>query len=155
MEFLRSSVVTNSYYINSIESMNEYGAPLPEDIMKSEEFVDMLNTEEIVFVIDDDNQNNGYPIFATRSPLFSEENDVNSEISVYPNPAKDCIKLEFSDGSNCQSVEIYSIDGRLVETFPETSYPTTISIANLNAGIYIIKIKIADGREFAKRIVKE
>ena len=148
-------IVTNSYYINTIESMNEYGTPLSEDIMKSEEFVDMLNTEETVFVVDNDNQNNGYPIFATRNPLLYEENDVNSEISVYPNPAKDYIKLEFSDNSHCQSVSIYSIDGRLVETFPETSHQTTINISGLNAGIYIMKLRMADGREYAERIIKE
>ena len=148
-------IVTNSYYINTIESMNEYGMAVSEDYMKSEEFVDMLNTEETVFVVDNDNQNNGYPIFATRNPLYYEENDVNSEISVYPNPAKDYIKLEFSDSSDCQSVSIYSIDGRLVETFSETSHQTTIDISGLNTGMYIMKLRMADGREFAEKIVKE
>ena len=135
--------------------MNEYGMPLSEDYMKSEDFVNALNVDETVFMMDLSNENNGYPVFANKSPLFYEENNVNSEISVYPNPAKDYIKLEFSDGSDCQSIEIYSIDGRLVETFPETSHQTTIDISGLHAGMYIMKIRMADGREYAERIVKE
>ena len=78
-----------------------------------------------------------------------------SLVSVYPNPVKDCIKIELSDNVTCQSIEIYSIDGRLVETFPETSSQTTIDISCLNTGIYIMKVRLSDGREYSQRIVKE
>ena len=73
----------------------------------------------------------------------------------YPNPAKDNIDIELSPDVNCQSVEIYTLDGRLVETLPETSQQTTINVENLNAGVYILKIKMADGREFSEKIIKE
>ena len=73
----------------------------------------------------------------------------------YPNPAKDNIYIELSPDVNCQSVEIYTLDGRLVETFPETSQQTTINVENLNAGVYILKIRMADGKEFSEKIVKE
>ena len=73
----------------------------------------------------------------------------------YPNPAKDNIYIELSPDADCQSVELYTLDGRLVETFPETSQQTTINVENLNAGVYILKIKMADGREFSEKIIKE
>ncbi len=73
----------------------------------------------------------------------------------YPNPAKDIVYIELSPDVNCQSVEIYTLDGRLVETLPETSQQTTINVENLNAGVYILKLRMADGKEFAERIVKE
>ena len=85
----------------------------------------------------------------------SLDNLVEPRTSVYPNPAKDFIKIELSDNSSCQSIEIYSIDGRLVETFPETSHQTTINIGNLTTGIYIMKVRLLEGREYAERIVKE
>ena len=85
----------------------------------------------------------------------SLDNLVEPRASVYPNPAKDFIQIAQSDNSYCQSIEIYSIDGCLVETFPETSQQTTIDIANLTAGIYIMKVRLSDGREYAERIVKE
>lgn len=74
----------------------------------------------------------------------------------YPNPAKDVLNISFTDDSECQSVAIYSIDGRLVvETFPETSQSSTINIANLTSGLYLIKVRTNDGKGFTERIVKE
>ena len=74
----------------------------------------------------------------------------------YPNPAKDNIYIEFSPDVDCQSVEIYTLDGRMLETFQETSLQNTaIDISNLHSGVYLMKIKMADGKEFAERIVKE
>ena len=151
----KSSVVTNSYYINTIESSNDYGASTSEEFMKSKDFVDMLNAEEIVFFADDNNVNNGYPVFEMGDQDFVEDIANNKDVSVYPNPAKDFIKIELSDNSSCQSIEIYSIDGRLVETFPETSSQPTIKIVNLTSGVYIVKVKLSDGKEYAERIIKE
>ena len=48
-----------------------------------------------------------------------------------------------------------SLDGRLIETFQETSLQTTIDISGLNAGMYIMKIRMADGKEYTEHIVKE
>ena len=74
----------------------------------------------------------------------------------YPNPAKDILNISFTDDSECQSVAIYSIDGRLVvETFPEMSQSSTINIANLTPCLYLIKVRMSDGKEFTERIVKE
>jgi hypothetical protein len=72
----------------------------------------------------------------------------------YPNPAKDVLNISFTDDSECQSVEIYSIDGRLVvETFPEMSQSSTINIASLTPGLYLFKVRMNDGKEFSEKIV--
>ena len=74
----------------------------------------------------------------------------------YPNPAKENLYIEFSPDVNCKSVEIYDINGRLVaETFPETSQQTTIDISGLHAGMYIVKLRMTDEKEFTERFVKE
>ena len=74
----------------------------------------------------------------------------------YPNPTKDNIYIEFSPDVECQSVEIYSIDGRMVETCHGASLQNNaIDISNLNSGVYIMKIRMADGKEFTERIIKE
>lgn len=73
----------------------------------------------------------------------------------YPNPAKDNIYIELSPDVNCQSVELYDLEGRLVETFPETSPQTPIDISKLNTGAYLFKLKMSDGTEYTERIVKE
>ena len=85
-----------------------------------------------------------------------EENTSNDVISVYPNPAKDILNISFTDDSECQSIAIYSLDGRLVETRHGTSLQSsTINIANLTLGLYLIKVRMSDGSEFTERIVKE
>ncbi len=73
----------------------------------------------------------------------------------YPNPTKGNLYIELSPDVKCQSVEIYDIDGRLVETFPETSQQTTIDISGLNTGMYIVKLRTADGKEYEERIIKK
>ena len=85
-----------------------------------------------------------------------ENNEETSFCSVYPNPVNDCIRIELSDNASCQSVSIYSIDGRLVfETQDAMVQPTTINIANLKSGVYIVKVKLSDGKEYMERIIKE
>ena len=82
-----------------------------------------------------------------------EEND--TEASVFPNPVKDIFIIHFAKEADCQLIEIHSIDGRLVETFPETSPATSIDISNLTPGIFFLKVKTTDGKEYTERIVKE
>ena len=52
-----------------------------------------------------------------------------------------------------QSVEIYAIDGRLLQS--QSSNFETVNISSLESGIYIIKVRLADGREYSERVVKE
>ena len=73
----------------------------------------------------------------------------------YPNPAKDIVHIEFSPDVNCQSVEIYTLDGHMVETCHGASLQTTIDISSLNSGVYMLKLRMSDGKEWSERIVKE
>ena len=70
---------------------------------------------------------------------------------VYPNPAKDIISISLSDNMECQSVAIYSIDGRLL--ISQNDNFETINIANITPGLYLIKVRISDGKEFTEKIV--
>ena len=73
----------------------------------------------------------------------------------YPNPAKDNIYIELSPDADCQSVELYTLDGRLVKTCHGASLQTTIDISSLNSGVYMLKLRMSDGKEWSERIVKE
>jgi hypothetical protein len=111
------------------------------------------------YTCDEDYQNNYAYALKTDADGYlgmSEIGDVAIKpYFCYPNPANDYLHIELSPDVSCQSIEIYSIDGRLVETFHETSPQTTIDISGFNAGIYIMKIRMADGKEYSERIVKE
>ena len=73
----------------------------------------------------------------------------------YPNPTKDVFIINFFDNAEYRYVDIYSLDGHLVATFPETSQQTSIDISDLNSGVYIMKIKTTDGKEYSEKIIKE
>ena len=145
--------VDNCFYINTIDSQNDYGIPKSSSEMKTQDFVDLLNNGGEYYAMDILYVNQGYPVFARYYDV--PENESQANISVYPNPAQDYVRIELSDNSACQSIEIYSLDGRLVETFQETSLQTTIDISGLNAGLYIMKIRMAEGKEYTERIIKE
>ena len=146
--------VNNCYYINTIESINDYGVPKSESEMKTQEFVDLLNNGGNVYAMDLLNVNNGFPVFSSYTSIVENQSQYNA--LVYPNPARDYIRIELQDDSSCQSIAIYSIDGRLVfETQATMVQPTTINIANLKSGVYVIKVTLTDGNDYVAKIVKE
>ena len=86
------------------------------------------------------------------SPLQDiEENHM--EISIFPNPAQNTVSITFPDGAGFQSVEIHAIDGRLVQS--QISNFETVNMSNLESGVYIMKVNMADGRNYTERILKE
>ena len=104
--------VDNCYYINTIDSQNDYGTPKSSSEMKNQDFVDLLNNGGEYYAMDILYVNQGYPVFARYYDV--PENESQANISVYPNPAQDYVRIELSDNLACQSIEIYSLDGRLV-----------------------------------------
>lgn len=74
-------------------------------------------------------------------------------LSVYPNPAGDVVSINFAQDTECQSVKIYSLDGRLMQS--QGSDFERVDMSGLEPGIYIIKVRLADGREYSERVVKE
>ena len=71
----------------------------------------------------------------------------------YPNPSSGVINLSFAENTECQLVEIYAIDGRLLQS--QSSDFERVDMSGLEPGIYIIKVRLADGREYAERVVRE
>ena len=81
----------------------------------------------------------GFRIFGNKpSTLGTDTFEVNGEIYLYPNPAKNYFTLN----TTASKVEIYSITGQLVKSFnaanqsKENQYP----IGDLNNGIYLVKV---------------
>ena len=88
--------------------------------------------------------------------VIENEEIIAKPFFCYPNPAKDNLYIEFSPDIDCKSVELYDINGRLIETCHGASLQSsTINIANLTPGLYLIKVRMSDGSEFTERIIKE
>jgi uncharacterized repeat protein (TIGR02543 family) len=71
-------------------------------------------------------------------------------LQIYPNPVSDQITVTGDQWNAGDKVEIYNVNGTLVETRRAASLQTTINIAHLPAGVYIVKV----GNKAAK-IVKQ
>ncbi len=143
------AVSTNCYYLDIIESDNEYGTPQSEAFMKTQDFVNLLNANGDFYAMDIMNVNKGYPVFERYYSV--EETDFANGISVYPNPAKDVVNITFSNNAKYRSIDIYSIDGRLMKSQNDSF--NKINIANLTSGLYLIKVRMSDGKEFTEKIV--
>ena len=84
-----------------------------------------------------------------RKAYFSVNDDVdeveNQQFTIYPNPAKDVLKINNLSDNQC--VTIHSIDGKMVKRI-EISTEAEINISDLRPGLYIIGV----GNEFSKFI---
>lgn len=72
--------------------------------------------------------------------------DYEQNITIYPNPARDVVHVEVTDGMETAGIALYDMHGRAIETFHETSLQrTTINVSGLSAGTYFIVITTDKG----------
>lgn len=104
-------------------------------------------------------------VVSTNYPMTSEDNGTDiaisggtgvedyffTEINIYPNPAKDFMKI--SSNNILREINIFSIDGRLVCTKDVNQCETTVDLTSFNNGTYIVRM-ILDGDVVVRKIVK-
>lgn len=116
-----------------------------------EEGDEVMNSAKIVF---DHNfpiqTNNAVTLFKT--VLGRENFTENNLVAVYPNPVKDNVTI--SADSNLQSIQLYDIQGRLLQTALENNNSTNFDMTNRSAGIYFLKITTEKGTKVEKLIKK-
>ena len=77
--------------------------------------------------------------------------DVNkTDVSVYPNPFTDVLNI--SDVKGVKSVSVSDISGREVKTLAPA---TELNLSNLNAGLYIVNLKMEDGSVKTFKAIKK
>jgi hypothetical protein len=91
-----------------------------------------------------------------RSEQFFVEKVAQVEIKIYPNPTTEKITLEISNLENLSEgvFKLYSLNGQLLQEQPVHSITTTVSLAGMPAGAYILKVQINDQIEDWK-IIKQ
>ncbi len=81
-----------------------------------------------------------------------DENE-NIVLSVYPNPATECINIA---GENIAEIQICNLLGEVVyyiSVVPRRDATNVISTENMPAGSYFVKVKMADGKVITKKII--
>ena len=78
--------------------------------------------------------------------------NVASVISIFPNPAQDVVNIELK--KQAASVNLYSIDGRVVHAQQYAVGKHTIDIATMPSGVYVMVISTKQGN-YQARLVKQ
>lgn len=78
-----------------------------------------------------------YEIFA----LATNDSAIQSTISVYPNPVKDFLTVDFnSEKLENSSYQLFDVSGKIVNQGNLKNAKTQISASNLTTGMYILRI---------------
>ena len=96
--------------------------------------------------------NNGIDEDCNGSDLTSATvNPLLSTVSIYPNPAND-YTIVTSDYT-IQSITIQNTEGKTINTIRPQSKKVQISLASINAGLYLLVIHNDQGLEITKTLV--
>jgi len=90
------------------------------------------------------------PDLTPLTPEYFVETIANTEIKIFPNPTTEKIMLEFSESvgfENFRTLRLYSLSGQLLQEQTVHSATTTISLAGMPAGVYILKVRINETTE--------
>jgi hypothetical protein len=85
-----------------------------------------------------------------------EEGVSDTPLRVWPNPTDDLLFVELR-GAEIATVALYDLQGRVVETRHGTSLQggtATVNMRNVPAGVYVLRVTDAEGREHQQKIVR-
>ncbi len=82
---------------------------------------------------------------------------ISSEISIYPNPARDYVNIDFSNAEQAQNstISIFSMEGKLVfRSGGKTNMTLPLSTETFSKGVYIIRIHSNDRIQSSRLIIR-
>ncbi len=85
--------------------------------------------------------------------LGVNDNTLSAQVSVSPNPAVNSVTITNRSSINLSSVQIYNIEGKLLQNVSVDGTSTTVDISALASGIYMVKIS-SDQGSTTKKLVK-
>lgn len=86
--------------------------------------------------------------------LDEEATDSNSEINIFPNPIQKESKLSIQSNEPIKTIELYDINGRLIERISAVDETTTMD-TNHPSGTYILKFLMETNRSVYKKLIVE
>lgn len=88
--------------------------------------------------------------YQTDPTLSINDFDLNSKVSVYPNPVKNILHI---NGNNIKTVEVYSVNGQHIVT--QNSNTENVDVSTLESGMYFLNITSINGHTVVKKFVKQ
>ncbi len=80
-----------------------------------------------------------------------ELNSISPDISIYPNPTRQSFSITGVDVDTVTGLEIYDLQGRLLSSSIEPV--EAFDVSHLSEGVYVLKMKLKDGREIGEKVV--
>lgn len=133
--FINDSVVVSKYDINRV-----FTADLDGDF-DFDFFTSYSDFSRTLFI------NN------TNKVTFNIENADNTKILVYPNPLINSLNIKFKEIQEKVDVDIFTIDGKLINTINFNDIESTQINLNLNAGMYLVRLK-TNNEIITRKIIK-
>ncbi|MGE4515209.1 MAG: PQQ-dependent sugar dehydrogenase, partial [Chryseobacterium sp.] len=96
--------------------------------------------------------NNGKIFRVTTSTLATNENDLSSQIKIYPNPASKKVFIEGIKDKNT-IVEIMNTEGRKVLEQSKIENDKSINISGIPAGVYFINLNSGNQKVYSKKLI--
>jgi len=87
--------------------------------------------------------------------LSIDENSLNSQVVIYPNPTQDFINIYLLDSVYPPTITIFDLLGNALINLPNlnTANETTVDVSGLSSGVYIVKVETGNGVHTKKIII--
>lgn len=105
---------------------------------------------------DDDTNNDGTPDYLQNSVALGVATNQfqKSAIAIYPNPASNVLNIDNRSGMEISAITVYTVNGVLVKQVKQTETLTTIPVADLQSGMYFVKVEAGNQTNNYKFIKK-
>lgn len=120
-------------------SLDNKGVPLPEVTVDADAVVRSTTTPDL-------------GAFEFSLNLATQENSSGAKFSVYPNPVVESLTVSHTE--KMMSAEVYNMSGQRILTQKIDNVKASINMAQLPAGVYLVKINTANDSQTAKVIKK-
>ena len=114
-----------------------YGQPAKDNSWNTIQEIEFFTTNEV---------------YIEPNPTSLDEDGVESDFKIYPNPAKDFIIINNLKSTN-ELIQLYSIDGQLVIERKVDSSEMVLDLSDLNNGIYLMYVVDRANLTRAEKIV--
>ncbi len=92
---------------------------------------------------DDDTNANSIPDYLENAVMLAVNNfSLQNEVTIYPNPASSVLNIENKSNESVAAISIYNLNGALVKEVKSSTSLPSISVAELQSGIYFVKIQM-------------
>ncbi len=96
-----------------------------------------------------------YYLIEHNQPISTNDIELKSKLSIYPNPFENFISIENNNTESIANISIINLTGQLVKSFEAKQTPSQrIDVSEVNKGFYILKVKFKNGTSISYKLSK-